>query len=82
MILCVDDCFQFEDQMLAICMKILDLNHKHTEDPAADVAARADATYVSRVISAMVKLSHCPLQTDRTASECFETKRRASQSTV
>lgn len=45
---------QFEDHMLTICMKILDLNHKHTEDPAADVAARSDATYVSRVISAMI----------------------------
>ncbi|XP_075880480.1 protein-glutamine gamma-glutamyltransferase E-like [Nelusetta ayraudi] len=45
---------QFEDHMLTICMKILDLNHKHNDDPAADVAARSDATYVSRVISAMI----------------------------
>lgn len=62
-------CFQFEDHMLTICMKILDLNHKHTEDPAADVAARADATYVSRVISAMVNLSHCPRWTHRTGNK-------------
>lgn len=57
MILFGDVCFQFEDQMLTICMNILNLNHKHEEDPAADVAARSDATYVSRVISAMVKLT-------------------------
>lgn len=46
--------FQFEDDMVTICMKILDLNHKHAEDPAADVAARSDPIYVGRVISAMV----------------------------
>lgn len=40
--------------MVTICMKILDLNHKHIEDPAADVAARSDPVYVGRVISAMV----------------------------
>lgn len=56
----VDVCSQFEDQMLTISMKILDLSHKHKEDPATDVAKRSDATYVSRVISAMVKLTHCP----------------------
>lgn len=44
--------------MLTICMKILDLNHKHKEDPDTDVAARSDPIYVSRVISAMVKLAH------------------------
>lgn len=56
-----DVCLQFEDHMLTICMKILNLNPKHAEDPAADVAARSDATYVSRVVSAMVNLTHCPL---------------------
>lgn len=47
--------------MLKICLKILDLNHKHTEDPVADVAARSDAAYISRIISAMVQLTHRPL---------------------
>lgn len=45
---------QFEDNMVNICMKILDLNHKHTQDPAGDVAARCDPIYISRVLSAMV----------------------------
>lgn len=52
--------FQFEEDMLKIGMKILDLNHKHIEDPDADVAARSDAAYISRIISAMVQLTRCP----------------------
>lgn len=47
-------CFQFEDSMVNICTKILDLNHKHKDDPADDVSARCNPIYVSRVISAMV----------------------------
>ncbi len=50
---------QFEDSMIEICMKILNLSHKHMEDPAADVAARCDPIYVSRVVSAMVGRSLC-----------------------
>lgn len=68
---CGGVCVQFEDHMLEICMKILDLNHKHAEDPAADVAARSDATYVSRVISAMVQPTHCLLSNDITGLACF-----------
>uniref|UniRef100_A0AAQ6A673 protein-glutamine gamma-glutamyltransferase n=1 Tax=Amphiprion ocellaris TaxID=80972 RepID=A0AAQ6A673_AMPOC len=45
---------QFEENMVDICLKILDRNHKHDEDPADDVASRSDPIYVSRVISAMV----------------------------
>lgn len=46
--------------MLKIAMKVLDLSHKHVEDPVADVAARWDVVYISRIISAMVQLTHCP----------------------
>nr|XP_020476856.1 protein-glutamine gamma-glutamyltransferase 2-like isoform X2 [Monopterus albus] len=45
---------QFENNTVNICMKILDLNHKHLKDPADDVSARCNPIYVSRVISAMI----------------------------
>ncbi|XP_076604865.1 protein-glutamine gamma-glutamyltransferase 5-like [Chaetodon auriga] len=45
---------QFEYNMVDICMKMLDLNHKHMDDPADDVSARCNPIYVSRVISAMI----------------------------
>ncbi|XP_070849914.1 protein-glutamine gamma-glutamyltransferase E-like [Chaetodon trifascialis] len=45
---------QFEFNMVDICMKMLDLNHKHKADPADDVSARCNPIYVSRVISAMI----------------------------
>ncbi|XP_029948607.1 protein-glutamine gamma-glutamyltransferase E [Salarias fasciatus] len=45
---------QFEDDMVDICMKILDSNLHHKEDPARDVASRGDPGYVGRVISAMI----------------------------
>ncbi|XP_051804447.1 protein-glutamine gamma-glutamyltransferase 6-like [Acanthochromis polyacanthus] len=45
---------QFEENMVDICLKILDRNHKHDKNPAEDVASRSDPIYVSRVISAMI----------------------------
>ncbi|XP_028261942.1 protein-glutamine gamma-glutamyltransferase 6 [Parambassis ranga] len=45
---------QFEADMVNICMKILDLNHKHLKNPADDVSARCNPIYVSRVVSAMI----------------------------
>ncbi|KAM6946696.1 protein-glutamine gamma-glutamyltransferase 5-like [Lycodopsis pacificus] len=45
---------QFEDNMVDICLKILDLNRKHSIDPADDVSARCNPIYVGRVISAMI----------------------------
>ncbi|CAJ1050831.1 LOW QUALITY PROTEIN: protein-glutamine gamma-glutamyltransferase 5-like [Xyrichtys novacula] len=44
---------QFEDNMVSICMKMLDLSHKHKDDPANDVANRSDPAYVGRIVSAM-----------------------------
>lgn len=41
--------------MVNICMRLLDLNHKHQKDPADDVSARCNPIYVSRVVSAMVR---------------------------
>lgn len=40
--------------MVDICLKLLDMSHKHLEDPAEDVSARRDPSYVGRVVSAMV----------------------------
>ncbi|MED6261252.1 hypothetical protein ATANTOWER_002819 [Ataeniobius toweri] len=45
---------QFEEDMVQICMKILDLNFKHKRDPAEDVSARCNPIYVSRVITNMI----------------------------
>lgn len=45
---------QFEDNMVDICLKLLDMSHRHLEDPAEDVSARRDPSYVGRVVSAMV----------------------------
>ncbi|XP_062265214.1 protein-glutamine gamma-glutamyltransferase 2-like [Platichthys flesus] len=45
---------QFEDDMAKICIKLLDVNPKHAENPAEDVGGRSYPVYVSRVISAMI----------------------------
>ncbi|KAM6927854.1 protein-glutamine gamma-glutamyltransferase 5 [Xenentodon cancila] len=45
---------QFEDDMVKICLKILDVNNKHLRDAADDVSARCNPIYVSRVVSAMI----------------------------
>ncbi|KAI9519246.1 hypothetical protein NQZ68_030778 [Dissostichus eleginoides] len=45
---------QFEDNMVDICLRMLDLNLKHGKDPADDVSARCNPVYVSRVVSAMI----------------------------
>ncbi|CAN9512634.1 unnamed protein product [Ophioblennius macclurei] len=45
---------QFEEDMVDICMAMLDKSLSYQEDPARDVASRGDPTHVSRVLSAMV----------------------------
>uniref|UniRef100_A0A7N6FG96 Protein-glutamine gamma-glutamyltransferase 2 n=1 Tax=Anabas testudineus TaxID=64144 RepID=A0A7N6FG96_ANATE len=45
---------QFEDNMVNICLKILDVNNKHLKNPADDESARCNPIYISRVISAMI----------------------------
>ncbi|XP_010609339.2 protein-glutamine gamma-glutamyltransferase 6 [Fukomys damarensis] len=45
---------QFEEDILNICLSILDRSPSHQEDPATDVSCRHNPVYVSRVISAMV----------------------------
>ncbi|XP_077582994.1 protein-glutamine gamma-glutamyltransferase E [Stigmatopora nigra] len=44
----------FEDDMVDICLQILDRNLKYRENPASDLAARGDPAYVGRLVSAMV----------------------------
>ncbi|XP_023256921.1 protein-glutamine gamma-glutamyltransferase 5-like [Seriola lalandi dorsalis] len=51
---CYWDYAQFEDDMVKICMKMLDMNRKHLWDPADDVSARCNPIYVGRVVSAMI----------------------------
>ncbi|KAM4713874.1 protein-glutamine gamma-glutamyltransferase 2-like [Anableps anableps] len=45
---------QFEEEMVDICLELLDLNPKHKRDPDDDVSARCNPIYISRVISAMI----------------------------
>nr|KAF6424027.1 transglutaminase 6 [Rousettus aegyptiacus] len=45
---------QFEEDILNICLSILDRSPSHQDDPATDVSCRHDPIYVTRVISAMV----------------------------
>ncbi|XP_039719638.1 protein-glutamine gamma-glutamyltransferase 6 [Pteropus medius] len=45
---------QFEENILNICLSILDRSPSHQDDPATDVSCRHDPIYVTRVISAMV----------------------------
>nr|KAF6472717.1 transglutaminase 6 [Molossus molossus] len=45
---------QFEEDILHICLSILDRSPSHQNDPATDVSCRHDPIYVTRVISAMV----------------------------
>ncbi|KAG8513403.1 Protein-glutamine gamma-glutamyltransferase 6 [Galemys pyrenaicus] len=45
---------QFEEDILNICLSILDRSPSHQDDPATDVSRRHDPIYVSRVVSAMV----------------------------
>uniref|UniRef100_A0A8C6NWD6 Protein-glutamine gamma-glutamyltransferase 2 n=1 Tax=Nothobranchius furzeri TaxID=105023 RepID=A0A8C6NWD6_NOTFU len=48
------DFAQFEEDMVKICVKILDMNLKHKRDPAEDVSARCNPIYVSRVVTSMI----------------------------
>ncbi|XP_045430593.1 protein-glutamine gamma-glutamyltransferase 6 [Pipistrellus kuhlii] len=45
---------QFEEDILNICLSILDRSPGHQNDPATDVSRRHDPVYVTRIISAMV----------------------------
>ncbi|XP_042550585.1 protein-glutamine gamma-glutamyltransferase 6 [Dipodomys spectabilis] len=45
---------QFEEDILDICLSILDRSPSHQNDPATDVSHRHDPVYVTRIISAMV----------------------------
>uniref|UniRef100_A0A671F3X8 protein-glutamine gamma-glutamyltransferase n=2 Tax=Rhinolophus ferrumequinum TaxID=59479 RepID=A0A671F3X8_RHIFE len=45
---------QFEEDILNICLSILDRSPSYQDDPATDVSCRHDPIYVTRIISAMV----------------------------
>ncbi|XP_008592315.1 PREDICTED: protein-glutamine gamma-glutamyltransferase 6, partial [Galeopterus variegatus] len=44
----------FEEDILDICLSILDRSPSHQDNPAMDVSRRHDPIYVTRVVSAMV----------------------------
>lgn len=45
---------QFEEDIVDICLKLLDLNPKCLKDPQEDYSARCNPVYISRVVSAMI----------------------------
>ncbi|KAJ8259233.1 hypothetical protein COCON_G00182450 [Conger conger] len=45
---------QFEEDILDICLKILDLNPNCLDNAAKDLSSRCDPIYVGRVVSAMI----------------------------
>ncbi|KFO11563.1 Protein-glutamine gamma-glutamyltransferase 2, partial [Balearica regulorum gibbericeps] len=45
---------QFEDDILSICLKLLDTNPKFLKDQNRDCSRRNDPVYIGRVVSAMV----------------------------
>ncbi|XP_065130868.1 protein-glutamine gamma-glutamyltransferase 2 [Paramisgurnus dabryanus] len=45
---------QFEDDILDICLKLLDLNPKCVKNPQEDYSARCNPIYISRVVTAMI----------------------------
>ncbi|KAL2078418.1 hypothetical protein ACEWY4_026103 [Coilia grayii] len=45
---------QFEEDMVDICLKLLDMNPKCLRDAAEDFSARCNPIYVGRVVSAMI----------------------------
>ncbi|XP_042656729.1 protein-glutamine gamma-glutamyltransferase 2 [Tyto alba] len=45
---------QFEDDILSICLKLLDTNPKFLRDQNQDCSRRNDPVYIGRVVSAMV----------------------------
>ncbi|XP_058635407.1 protein-glutamine gamma-glutamyltransferase 2 isoform X2 [Onychostoma macrolepis] len=45
---------QFEEDILDICLKLLDVNPKCLKDAPEDYSARCNPIYVSRVVSAMI----------------------------
>lgn len=54
-------CLQFESGILDICLRILDMNPKCLRNPGKDYSGRRNPIYVTRVLSAMVRLI-TPLQ--------------------
>ncbi|KAJ7338643.1 hypothetical protein JRQ81_012545, partial [Phrynocephalus forsythii] len=45
---------QFQDDILDICLKILDVSTNFLRDPAMDCSYRNDPVYISRVLNAMI----------------------------
>lgn len=71
---------QFEDDMVDICLNILDKSLNYGKDPAGDLASRSDPVYVGRVISAMVGLGQ--VETDGSGPNVLMRCSRTVRSTV
>ncbi|XP_063153461.1 protein-glutamine gamma-glutamyltransferase E-like [Candoia aspera] len=45
---------QFQENILKLCLRLLDMSLYHRQDPAGDASRRSDPRYVGRVVSSMV----------------------------
>lgn len=59
---------QFEENIIDICLELLDRSLNFQIDPAKDCALRGSPVYVSRVVCAMVRLG-LPLPTQHVSRE-------------
>ncbi|XP_061687512.1 protein-glutamine gamma-glutamyltransferase E [Syngnathoides biaculeatus] len=62
----------FEDDMVDICLLLLDKSLKYQDDPSADLASRGDPAYVGRVLSAMINSPDDPGVVMGNWSDSFE----------
>ncbi|XP_061486651.1 protein-glutamine gamma-glutamyltransferase E-like [Rhineura floridana] len=45
---------QFQQNILSLCLRLLDMSLYHRQDPAGDTSRRSDPRYVGRVVSSMI----------------------------
>ncbi|XP_061779708.1 protein-glutamine gamma-glutamyltransferase E-like isoform X2 [Nerophis lumbriciformis] len=62
----------FEDDMVDICLMILDKNLNYTNNPSKDLASRGSPIYISRVVSAMINNFDDPGVLQGNWSDSFE----------
>lgn len=56
---------QFEENIIDICLELLEKSLNFQVDPSTDCALRGSPVYISRVVCAMVRSLVCPAQGGR-----------------
>lgn len=63
---------QFEDNIVDICLELLDKSLNFHVDPSTDCALRGSPVYISRVVCAMVRSLVCPGREQAGGGGCAE----------